>query len=83
MFLQNYCKQTSDNAEQGNALNQRRSEDHVCTDVISRFRLTGDGFQRALADVTHTDTGCDSSDTGTDSATGLCQTCRSSFSSLH
>lgn len=83
LFLQNYGQQTSDNAEQGNTLYQRRSKNHVCTDVVSSFRLTGDGFQRAFTDVTYTDTSCDSSDTSTDCTAGLCQTRRSSFSSLH
>lgn len=42
LFLENYRQQTRDNAEQGNALNQRRSEDHVSTDVVRSFGLTRD-----------------------------------------
>src|SRR5690606_2452965 len=72
--LQHYCQQTCDNAEQGHTLYQRRGQDHVCTDVVSSFGLAGDGFQRALTDVTYTNTSSNSSDTGANSTTSLGQT---------
>ena len=80
--LQYYRQQTRDNAEQGNTLYQRRSQDHVSTDLVSSFRLTSDGLQSALTDVTYTDTSCDSSNTSTNSTTSFSQA-RSLFSSLH
>lgn len=61
---------TSDYAEERNTLNQSSSKDHVGTDLSAHFRLTGDGFQRSFTDLTHTDTGSQSGDTGTNCTAG-------------
>lgn|GEM_PF-6822040 len=69
--LHNYRQQTSDYTEESNTLNQRSSQDHVCTDVVCSFWLTSDRFQSALTDVTNTHTSRDSSDTGADCTTSF------------
>ncbi|HWV65203.1 MAG TPA: hypothetical protein VN105_05090, partial [Chitinophaga sp.] len=78
--LQNYRQQTSDYTEESNTLNQRSSQDHVRTDVVSSFWLTSDRLQSALTDVTNTNTSSDSCDTSTNSTTSFSQTrCSSSL----
>jgi hypothetical protein len=55
-----YSQQTCYGGEKGNTFNQGRSQDHVCTNVVRSFRLTGNGFNSAFTDLTDTDTGTDS-----------------------
>jgi hypothetical protein len=54
-----YGKQTSHSSQKGNAFYQCRSKDHVSTNVIGSFRLTGNGFNSTLTDHTYTDTSTD------------------------
>lgn len=52
-----YSQDTCDNREQGNTLYESGSQDHVRTDVVRSFRLTGDAFYSTFTDLTDTDTG--------------------------
>jgi hypothetical protein len=65
-------KQACYGGKKSNPFHQGRSQDHVGTNVIRSFWLTGDAFNGTLTDQTDTNTGTDSSKTCTDSTvTGL------------
>jgi hypothetical protein len=56
LFLE-YGKQTRYGSQQGNALYQCSSQDHVGTNVVRSFRLAGNGFYGPFTDLSDTDTG--------------------------
>ena len=55
-LLQNR-EQTGNGTQKGNTFYEGRSQDHVCTNVVRSFRLTGNGINSALTDLADTDTG--------------------------
>jgi hypothetical protein len=57
--LFNGNEQTCYGSQKGNAFYQSRGQDHVGTNVVRSFRLTGDAFNGALTDLSDTDTGTD------------------------
>jgi hypothetical protein len=59
-LLAEYSQQTSYGSQQGNAFYEGRSKDHVSTNVIGSFRLTGNGLNGTFTDHTYTDTSTDS-----------------------
>src|SRR5579859_2367100 len=61
-LLLEYSEQTGNGSQKGNPFDQGRSQDHVCTNVVRSFRLTGNGINSALTDLADTDTGADSSE---------------------
>ena len=73
MILQYHCKEAYDDRKQGSTFYKGRSQDHVCTNVIRCFWLTGNRFNSAFTDLTDTDTGTDSSKTCTNCTTCIAQ----------
>jgi hypothetical protein len=71
-LLLEYSKQTRNGSQKGNPFNQGRSQDHVSTNVVRSFRLTGNGVYSAFTYLTDADTGADSGKTCAQSTvTGL------------
>jgi hypothetical protein len=71
-LLLEHSKQTGNGSEKSNAFYESRSEDHVSTNVVRSFRLTGNRVNGAFTDLADTDTGTDSGEACTQSTiTGL------------
>jgi hypothetical protein len=71
-----YGQQTCYRSQEGNTLDQRRSQDHVLTNLTGCFRLAGNAFNGALTYLSDTDTGPDRGQTCADRAkAGLCNIC--------
>lgn len=68
--LQYDSQDTCDNPEQCHTFHEGCSQDHVRADVTGSFRLAGDAFYSTAANLSDTHTGTQSSETGTNSATG-------------
>jgi hypothetical protein len=56
-----YSQQTCYRSEKSNPFYERSRQDHVCTNVVGRFRLTRDRINSTFTNLTDTDTGTDSS----------------------
>jgi len=67
-LLAEYSQKTCYGSEKGNTFNQSGRQDHVCTNLICGFRLTGNTFDSAFTDLTDTDTGTDGGKTCADGA---------------
>jgi hypothetical protein len=59
--LNEHRQDTCDNCEKGNTLDQGSCQDHVGTNVVHCFRLTGNRFNRTTTDLADTDTGTNGS----------------------
>jgi len=57
-----YSEQTGNGSQKGNTFYESRSQDHVCTNVVRSFRLTGNGVNCSLTDLADTDTSTNSSE---------------------
>jgi hypothetical protein len=63
-----HSQKTCYGREKGNTFYQSGSQDHVSTNLVCGFRLTGNAFASALTDLTDTDTGTDGGKTCADGA---------------
>jgi hypothetical protein len=63
-----YSQQTCHSSQKGNTFYERRSQDHVRTNVVRSFRLAGNGFYGSFTDQTDTDTGTDCGEACTNGA---------------
>jgi hypothetical protein len=70
--LHEHREDTCDYCKQCNTFYEGCSKNHVGTDVVHGFRLTGDSFYRAFTNLTDTDTCSDGSETGTNGSAGIC-----------
>jgi hypothetical protein len=68
-----YSQKTCYGSEKGNTFYQSGRQDHVSTNLICGFRLTGDTFYSAFTDLTDTDTGTDCSKACSNSSSGICK----------
>jgi hypothetical protein len=73
-YLQYDGQDTGDNPEQGHTFHEGGRQDHVRADVTGSFRLAGDAFNSATANLTDADASAKGSQAGADGATGLSQT---------
>ena len=63
--MSEYSEQTCYGSQKGNTLDEGRSQDHVGTNVIRSFRLTGNCVYSAFTDLSDTNAGTDSGETCT------------------
>ena len=63
-----YSEQTCYGSQKGNTFYEGRSQDHVSTNVVRSFRLTGNGVNCSLTDLADTDTSANSSEASAQSA---------------
>ncbi len=82
--LLEHREQTGHRSEKGDPFHQRRSEDHVGTNVVRSFGLAGDAFYGTFTDLTDTDTGADRGKTCADGTkTGLSNVRQQSHHQCH
>jgi hypothetical protein len=71
VFLEEYDEQTNHDREEGNTFDQSGGNNHVGTNVTDSFRLTGNRFNGATADVSNANTSANGCDPCADSGTHL------------
>ena len=74
-YLQYDSQDTGDNPEQGHTFHEGGRQDHVRADVTGGFRLAGDAFDSATANLTDANASAQSGQTGAYGTTGLCKAC--------